>query len=167
MGRADRSAAVKMPDAVSEGRGKDLTIRKCERKMGKDYSHGKVVSVLKVLLQIGAIFGIYWLSQGIEKILPFPFPASVISLIVLLVLLSVKAVKLNQIHEMTDFILGNLAFFFVPVTMKIVDYADVVLEHGAAFLTICVVSTILTFGATAWTVQLTNRWMNRKKEGVK
>ena len=122
---------------------------------------------MKILLQIGVIFGIYWLSQGIEMLLPFPFPASVISLIVLLVLLSVKAIKLERIKEMTDFILGNLAFFFVPVTMKIIDYVDVVLENGAAFLTICVVSTILTFGATAWTVQLTNRYLNRKKEGVK
>lgn len=121
---------------------------------------------MKILLQIGIIFGIYWLSQGIEMILPFPFPASVISLIVLLVLLSVRLIKLEQIKEKTDFILGNLAFFFVPVTMKIIDYVDVVLENGAAFLTICVVSTILTFGATAWTVQLTNRLMNRKKEGV-
>ena len=121
---------------------------------------------MKILLQIGIVFGIYWLSQGIEMILPFPFPASVISLIVLLVLLSVRLIKLEQIKEKTDFILGNLAFFFVPVTMKIIDYMDMVLENGAAFLTICVVSTILTFGATAWTVQLTNRLMNRKKEGV-
>lgn len=121
---------------------------------------------MKVLSQIGIIFGIYWLSQGIEMILPFPFPASVISLIALLVLLSVRVIKLEQIREKTDFILGNLAFFFVPVTMKIIDYMDMVLENGAAFLTICVVSTILTFGATAWTVQLTNRLMNRKKEGV-
>ena len=142
-----------------------MTIRKCERKMGKDYSHRKVVSVLKVLLQIGAIFGIYWLSQGIEMILPFPFPASVISLIVLLVLLSVKAVKLNQIHEMTDFILGNLAFFFVPISVSIVNYVDLILEDGVAFLVICLVSTVLTFAATAWAVQLTNRWINRKKEG--
>ncbi len=121
---------------------------------------------MKILLQIGVIFGIYWLSQGIEAILPFPFPASVISLILLLVLLGVKAIKLEQIKEKTDFILGNLAFFFVPITMKIIDYADLVLEKGAAFLTICVVSTIVTFAATAWTVQLTNRWMNRKKEGT-
>ena len=48
---------------------------------------------MKILLQIGVIFGIYWLSQGIEMILPFPFPASVISLIVLLLLLSFKVIK--------------------------------------------------------------------------
>lgn len=122
---------------------------------------------MKVLLQIGIIFGLFWISQGIEKILPFPFPASVISLIILLVLLGAKAIRLEQIKEKTDFILGNLAFFFVPISVSIVNYKDLILENGGAFLVICVVSTVLTFAATAWAVQLTNRWLNRKKEGKK
>ena len=119
---------------------------------------------MKVLLQIGIIFGLFWISQGIEMILPFPFPASVISLLLLLVLLCARVIKLEQIKEKTDFILGNLAFFFVPISVSIVTYIDLIRENGVAFLTICVVSTILTFAATAWAVQLTNRWMNRKKE---
>ena len=120
---------------------------------------------MKVLLQIGIIFGLFWLSQGIEMILPFPLPASVISLLLLLTLLCTGAIKLEQIREKTDFILGNLAFFFVPISVSIVNYVDLILEDGVAFLVICLVSTVLTFAATAWAVQLTNRWMNRKKEG--
>ena len=46
---------------------------------------------MKILLQIGVVFGVYWVSQCIEAVLPFPFPASVISLMVLLVLLIFKA----------------------------------------------------------------------------
>lgn len=122
---------------------------------------------MKILLQIGIIFGIYWLGQGVEMILPFSFPASVISLIILLVLLSVRVIKLGQIKETTDFILGNLGFFFVPISVSIVNYVDVVMENGVAFITICLVSTVLTFAATAWAVQLTNRLMNRKKEAAR
>ena len=120
---------------------------------------------MKVLLQIGIIFGLFWLSQGIEMILPFPLPASVISLLLLLTLLCTGAIKLEQIREKTDFILGNLAFFFVPISVSIVNYVDLILEDGVAFLVICLVSTVLTFAATAWAVQLTNRWINQKKEG--
>ena len=76
--------------------------------------------------------------------------------------LSVKKVaKALKMLVTITFACNLLAFFFVPVTMKIIDYADVVLEHGAAFLTICVVSTILTFGATAWTVQLPQKSRNK------
>jgi putative effector of murein hydrolase LrgA (UPF0299 family) len=70
--------------------------------------------VLKILLQIGVVFGIYWVSQGIEAVLPVPFPASVISLILLLALLLLRVIKIEQIQEKADFLLGNLNFFFVP-----------------------------------------------------
>ena len=119
---------------------------------------------MKLLLQIGVIFGLFWLSQGIEKVLPFSFPASVISMILLLVLMCTCVIKLKHIHETTDFVLTNLAFFFVPVTVTIVNYVDLIMENGVAFLVICVVSTVVTFAATAWAVQLTNRLMKRKKE---
>ena len=42
---------------------------------------------MKLLLQIGVVCGVYWASQCIEHVLPFSFPASVISLLLLLVLL--------------------------------------------------------------------------------
>ena len=121
---------------------------------------------MKWLLQIGVIFGLFWLSQGIEAVLPFSFPASVISLILLLVLLCTGWIKQKHVHETTDFVLKNLAFFFVPVTVTIVEYLDILMESGVAFLVICVVSTILTFAATAWAVQLTNRLRNKNKEGA-
>lgn len=120
---------------------------------------------MKILVQIGMVFGLYWLSQGIEQILPFPFPASVISLLLLLVLLVLRVIKLELVREKADFMLGNLAFFFIPVSVSIMNYIDVIRENAAAFLVICVVSTVLTFGATAWAVQLTCRFLNKRKEG--
>ena len=45
---------------------------------------------MKILLQVALVFGIYWVSQGIEAVLPVAFPASVISLLLLLVLLLVQ-----------------------------------------------------------------------------
>ena len=120
---------------------------------------------MKILVQIGIVFGLYWLSQGIEQALPFPFPASVISLLLLLVLLLLRVIKLEQVREKADFMLGNLAFFFIPVSVSIMNYIDVIREHAVAFLVICVISTALTFGATAWAVQLTCRLLNKRKEG--
>ena len=118
---------------------------------------------MKLILQIGIIFGVYWISQCIEYILPFPFPASVISLLLLLVLLVVRVVKVEHIREKADFLLGNLAFFFVPAVAGLMYYVDVLKDSLIAFLVICIVSTVLTFAATAWAVQLTCRMMERKK----
>ena len=120
---------------------------------------------MKILIQIGIVFALYWVSQGIEQILPFPFPASVISLLLLLVLLLLRVIKLDQVKDKADFLLGNLAFFFIPAAVGIMNYVDVIRENAVAFFVVCIVSTMLTFAATAWAVQLTCRLLNRRKEG--
>lgn len=122
---------------------------------------------MKILLQIGVVFGLYWVSQCIEAVLPFPFPASVISLLLLLLLLFLRVIKVEHIREKADFLLNNLGFFFVPVSVSFMNYVDVVSQNAAAFFSICVVSTILTFAATAGAVRLTCRLMERGKGGQK
>ena len=115
----------------------------------------------EILLQIALVIGIYWVSQGIEAILPVAFPASVISLLLLLVLLLTGIVKMDHVREKSDFLLGNLGFFFIPVSVSIINYVDLIWQNAAAFLTVCVVSMVLTYGATVWAVHLTRRLMER------
>lgn len=123
---------------------------------------------MKILLQIGIVFGLYWLSQCVEAALPFPFPASVISLLLLLLaLLALRVIKVDHIREKADFLLGNLAFFFVPVSVSIMNYAGLIWEHAAAFFTVCVVSLVLTFAATVTVVRLTARLLEKRKEAAK
>lgn len=118
---------------------------------------------MKILLQIALVFGVYWVSQCIEAVLPFSFPASVISLLLLLVLLLLGIVKVDHVREKSDFLLGNLGFFFVPAAVGIINYAQLIWENAAAFLTVCVVSLVLTYGATAGTVRLTQRLLEKRR----
>lgn len=119
---------------------------------------------MKILMQVALVFGLFWLCQGIEVLLPFPLPASVISLLLMLVLLYCKVVKEEKIQDLADFLMGNLAFFFVPAAVGIMQYVDVIRQNTIAFLTICVVSTILTFGVTVSVVRLTSCFLNRRKK---
>lgn len=117
---------------------------------------------MKLLIQIGIVFALFWVSQIIEQILPFPFPASVISLLLLLLLLVLRVIKVEQVREKADYLLGNLGFFFVPISASFMNYIDVLRGNVVPFLVICLVSTVLTFAATAWTVVLVRRLMERK-----
>ena len=127
----------------------------------------KVAFCLKLLLQIGVVCGVYWFSQCVEHVLPFPFPASVISLLLLLVLLLVRVLKAEHIQNVADFLTGNMSFFFLPATVSIMNYMDTIRENAAAFFTICVVSMLTTFAATAGTVTLTRRLLEKRKGETK
>lgn len=101
--------------------------------------------------------------MGIEAVLPFPFPASVIGLLLLLALLLLKVIKVEKVKELAEFLLNNLAFLFVPAVASLMNYVDVIKENAVAFIVICIVSTILTFAATAAAVQGTIRLVEKRK----
>lgn len=113
---------------------------------------------------MGLLFGLCWLSQCIEWALPFPFPASVLALTLLLVLLLTGLLRVEQVREKADFLLSNLPFFFIPVAVGILQYVDLIRSNALAFVTVCVVSMVVTFGATVWAVRLSLKWMERGKK---
>ena len=69
---------------------------------------------MKILLQVALVFGIYWVGQGIEAVLPFAFPASVISLLLLLVLLLTGVVRVTTSGKSPTFCWGTWAFSSSP-----------------------------------------------------
>ena len=117
---------------------------------------------MKILKQFGIIFGVCWISIVIEHYLPFSFPASVIGMILLLLCL-----KIEHVQEKADFLLGNMAFFFVPAGVSIINYFDVLKSSIIPLIVICVVSTVITFAATAYSVTLTVRLLEKRKGGKK
>lgn len=119
---------------------------------------------MKIIRQIGIVFAVCWLSQVIEHFLPFSFPASVIGMILLLICLLTGILKIEHIQEKADFLLGNMAFFFIPAGVSIMNYFDILKDNVIQLLVICMVSTVITFAATAYSVKLTLYLMNRRKE---
>ena len=119
---------------------------------------------MKIICQIAIIFTICWISQIVEAILPFPFPASVIGMVLLLILLLVRALKVDHIREKSDFLLSNMAFFFIPAGVSIINYFDILASNLIPLLVICLVSTLLTFAVSAWAVRLTRYLMDRRKK---
>ena len=111
---------------------------------------------LKLLTQIGIIFGICWISTCIERVLPFTLPASIIGMLLLLALLLARVIKTEHIREKSDYLLGNLPF-------SIINYADVLRENLLALVVVCAVSLIATFAATVGAVRLTCRLLERGK----
>ena len=119
---------------------------------------------MDIFVQIGIIFGICWFSQWIEQLLPFAFPATVIGLILSFFALLFRFIKVKDIQKVSSFLQGNMAIFFVPAGVNIINYLDILAENAVSLIIICVVSTVVTFAVTAYSINLTLHLMNRRKK---
>lgn len=112
--------------------------------------------------ELTIIFGVCLISEGIAALLPLPFPASVISMVLLLCLLLCGGVKERQIGRACRFFTDNMAFFFVPPCVGILEHLDTLAACLVPFLVIAVFTTPLVYLVTAWVIQLT---MGRRRRG--
>lgn len=118
---------------------------------------------MKIFKQIGIIFSVCWIAQIIESALPFAFPASVIGMILLFILLLSGVLRVDHIREKSDFLLSNMAFFFIPAGVSIINYFDVLKSCVLQLLVICVVSTVITFAVTAYSMKFVLKLMRGHK----
>ena len=116
---------------------------------------------MKIIKQVGIIFSICALSVLIEHFLP----ASVIGMILLFLFLLTGLLKIDHIREKSDFLLANMAFFFIPAGVNVINYLDILKANWLPLLLICVLTTIITFAATACSVRFTMYLLSRRKGG--
>ena len=109
---------------------------------------------MKMILQIGVVLGICLLGEGISLLLPIPFPGSVIAMVLLFLLLLSRVLRPDHIRQKSDFLLQNMAFFFIPAGVGIMEYAEELLPFLLPLLLICLITTVLTFAASALTATL-------------
>lgn len=117
---------------------------------------------MKIIKQFGIIFSICWLGTLVEHWLPFAFPASVIAMLLLLLCLLTGILKVDHIREKSDFLLGNMAFFFIPAGVNVINYLDILKASWLPLVVICTLTTIITFAATALSIRLTVRLLKKQ-----
>lgn len=111
------------------------------------------------------LFAVCFVSDIVSYALPFPFPGSVIAMVILFLLLLKGTVRVEQLEPIAGFLLANMTIVFLPVTVSITSYIDVFKDIWWQFLLICTVSTIVTFVCTAYAVRLTKHIMSKKRTG--
>mgnify|MGYP005781342189 FL=1 len=118
---------------------------------------------MKIIKQFGIIFSLCWIATVIEGLLPIAFPASVIAMLLLLLCLMIGVLKIDHIREKSDFLLANMAFFFIPAGVNVINYLDILKANWLPLLLICVITTVITFAATAYSIRLTIWLLGRRK----
>lgn len=116
---------------------------------------------MNIMGQITIICAVCLVSEGVAALIPVAFPASVIALLLLMFLLFTRIIKPEHIKDLSAFLVANMAFFFLPSCVGVIEHAPVILRQLAPFLLISFLTTPLIYFVTGWTVQ----WLIRRSKG--
>ena len=119
---------------------------------------------MNIMGELALIFGVCLIGEGIAALLPVAFPASVISMVLLMVLLFTGIVKDRQIHVVSHFFVANMAFFFLPTFVGLLEHVELLKSQGLPLVLIAVMTTPVVYLITGWTVQLLMLRRRRRKE---
>lgn len=108
---------------------------------------------MKILKQLGIIFGILFASHIIQSITDIPVPSTVLGMFILLALLLMGIVKVEMIEDMANFFLKHMTLFFIPAGVGIMTQLNIIKKEWLGFLTIVLVTTILVMISTGFTTQ--------------
>ena len=120
---------------------------------------------MNIMGELALIFGICLVGEGVAALLPVAFPASVISMVLLMVLLLTGVVKDRHIQTASHFLVANMAFFFLPSFMGLLEHIELLKSQLVPLLLIIVLTTPVVYLVTGWTVRLLMlRHRNRKED---
>ena len=120
---------------------------------------------MNIMGELALIFGICLVGEGVAALLPVAFPASVISMVLLMVLLLTGVVKDRHIQTASHFLVANMAFFFLPSFVGLLEHIELLKSQLVPLLLIIVLTTPVVYLVTGWTVRLlVLRHRNRKED---
>jgi len=98
--------------------------------------------------QFFVIFGCLALGEIIVWATGIKLPSSIIGMLLLASFLKMKWVKFEWVEKISEFLLANLGFFFVPPGVAIMLYLDVIQKELLPIAIATVISTVLVLVVT-------------------
>jgi holin-like protein len=101
--------------------------------------------IIKIAIQIAIIYIIYAAGNFISKLIAdiIVIPGNIIGMVILLVLLTTNVLKLSMLEETGNFMLKYMGFFFVPLTVGLMESYKLIQKSIIQIVIILVVSCIL------------------------
>ncbi|WP_047985169.1 CidA/LrgA family protein [Ornithinibacillus californiensis] len=112
-----------------------------------------MINIFKIIIHIAFLYVIYLIGNCIQATLQLVVPGSVIGMIILFILLWTNIIKVKWVETGAKFMVQNLALFFIPATVGIMNYFDLFAGKGILLVLIVLLSTFLVMGSAGLTSQ--------------
>ena len=112
------------------------------------------------------LFGCLALGELTVWLTGVKLPASIIGMLLLTLLLRLKVVKLAWVRGLTDFLIANLGFFFVPPGVARMLYFDLIKAEIVPITLATLLSTIIVLIITGHTHQVVSKGENKVRDKI-
>ncbi len=101
--------------------------------------------IIKTAIQIAIIYIIYMSGNFISNLIAdiIVIPGNIIGMVILLTLLTTNVLKLSMIEEIGNFMLKYMGFFFVPLTVGLMESYKLIQSSIIQIVVILVLSCII------------------------
>lgn len=106
-----------------------------------------------MIRQLAILFGCLALGELIIYFTHVPLPSSILGMLLLTLLLKLRIIRIEWVRSISDFLVGNIGFFFVPPGVAIMMYFDIIKAQLLPIVVASVVSTVLVLSVTGWVHQ--------------
>ena len=116
---------------------------------------------LKLFKQFTIIIFLSFLGEILHTLIPFPIPASIYGIMILFVLLERKVLRIDDIREVSDFLIFVMPLLFIPSAVGLIDVWDELRASLTAYVTIIIAVTLIVMVATG---RITQWFLQNQKE---
>lgn len=116
-----------------------------------------------MIRQCSILFGCLALGELVVYLTGVRLPSSIIGMLLLTLFLSLGWIKIEWVQGLSDFLVANLGFFFVPSGVALMLYFDIIQAQFWPIVIATLVSTILVLVVTGWVHQIVRKYGIHRK----
>ena len=111
-------------------------------------ARGEGTKVIRIILQIGVLYLFTLIGTWIVDWTHLPLPGSIIGLLLLLICLLTGVIRESFIKDGAGFLISILTLLFIPATVGIMNYPELLSGYGILLVVILAISTLFTLTLT-------------------
>ena len=117
---------------------------------------------MKILKGIFIILVCLALGKALSCLIGGYVPGSVMGMILLFLALLLGIVKEESVRDVSVFLTDNMALFFIPALIGILDMWGIIRVHFWGWLILLILTTVTVMAAAGWTKQLADKLWRKK-----
>ena len=112
---------------------------------------------MKYVIQFMIIIGFSFIGEFLHYILPLPIPASIYGIVLLFAALELKVLKVNDIREVSSFLIAVMPMMFIPAAVGLLNSWDIISSSLLKYIIVTFVTTFVVMGVSGLVTQFVIR----------